>query len=263
MHVDLASYTRRVRPVEFADLDLAATFARRPLDPSTLRCLRYMHDVELHTVCYLRDLLLTPAHRDPRITTFLSHWVYEEHWHGEALAAVLRAHGEPAGDDRVQILREHLGWKVRFGPLTHILASAVVGESWVAIHMAWGAVNEWTTQAGYARLAAVAQHPALTHLLRRIMRQEGGHIDFYASEAQRRLAVDRRAQRLARFALRKLWQPVGANVMPPAELAFMVRHLFSGPDGRAAADRIDRQIDRLPGLAGLGLAQRAATRWAA
>ena len=27
--------------------------------------IEYMHDVELHTICYLRDLLVTPAHNDP------------------------------------------------------------------------------------------------------------------------------------------------------------------------------------------------------
>ncbi len=49
-----------------------------------------MHDVEHHTVCYLRDLLLTPAHQDPEITSFLSCWVFEEMWHGEAIGAGAR-----------------------------------------------------------------------------------------------------------------------------------------------------------------------------
>jgi len=31
-----------------------------------------MHDVESHTVCYLRDILVTRAHRDPEITSFLT-----------------------------------------------------------------------------------------------------------------------------------------------------------------------------------------------
>ena len=56
--------------------------------------------------------------------------------------------------------------------------------------MAWGAINEWTTQAGYARLSDKADHPTLRELLKRIMRQEGGHIDFYASEATRRLSAE-------------------------------------------------------------------------
>ena len=127
--------------------------------------------------------------------------------------------------------------------------------------MTWGAINEWTTQAGYARLAARADHPVLRELLRRIMRQEGRHIDFYAGEAHRRLADDRRAQRLTRLALRRFWGPVGASVMPDTEVAFLVRFLFGDEDGRAVARRIDRHIDRLPGQSGLGLAERTADRF--
>jgi len=64
-----------------------------------------MPDVEHHTACYLRDLLVTRAHRDPTMTTFLTCWAYEELWHGEAIARVLaattsRRGGRPAGGDR-------------------------------------------------------------------------------------------------------------------------------------------------------------------
>jgi len=119
--------------------------------------------------------------------------------------------------------------------------------------MAWGAVNEWTTQAGYAALARHEDHPALTELLHRIMRQEGRHIDFYASQAEARLARSRRAQHLTRLALRRLWKPVGAGVMPADETDFLITTLFADGPGTLAAARIDRRIDRLPGLAGLGL----------
>ena len=77
MQFDIARYQRLVRPVDVSDIDLD-DFRRQPLDPDSLRCLRYMHDVEYHTVCYLRDLLVTSAHADPEITTFLTFWAYEE-----------------------------------------------------------------------------------------------------------------------------------------------------------------------------------------
>ncbi len=51
--------------------------------------------------------------------------------------------------------------------------------------------------------------------------------------------------------------------MPVSELTFLVRHLFSGDDGRQMAERIDRRVDRLPGLAGLGLLNTAVDRYAA
>jgi hypothetical protein len=137
----------------------------------------------------------------------------------------------------------------------------VAGNAFGALHMTWGAINEWTTQAGYARLINRAQHPVLTDLLSRIMRQEGNHIAFYASEADRHLSAHRGAQRLVRATLARLWKPVGAGVMPKAEVAFMARTLFGGADGRTIIERIDRRIERLPGLENLGLVTRALERY--
>lgn len=241
--------------LDLGGVDFAA-YSDRPLDAASLRCLRYMHDVEHHTMCYLRDVLVTSAHADPEITAFLAAWCYEEHWHGDAIARVLEAHGEPAGNDRVAALRRTLPRADRFRPLLYIVGSAITKHV-VTVHMTWGAINEWTTQAGYGRLAARAGHPGLTDLLRRIMKQEGRHIDFYASQATRRLEGHPGAQRLTRWALQRFWSPVGAGVMPQDEVQFLARHLFEGPEGVAAAERIDRQIDRLPGLSGMRLVQRA------
>jgi len=168
---------------------------------------------------------------------------------------VLRAHGEPAGLERVAPMRRSLGRKDRIEPLLMWLASAVAPD-FMAVHMTWGAINEWSTQAGYARLGTRAGHPVLTELLRRLMRQEGRHIDFYANEAARRLGASRAARRLTRFALKHLWTPVGAGVMPEAEVRFLVRYLFAD-EGQAVAQRIDRRVDRLPGLGGLGLVHGA------
>jgi hypothetical protein len=248
---DLDRFKAITDRLRWDDLDLGS-FAEQPLAPEARRCLRYMHDVEYHTACYLRDLLSTRAHDDPRLTGFLTFWNYEEFWHGEAIAAVLRAHGEPAGDERIEALRHRLGWKVKISPAVWSIGSLFM-KGLPAVHMTWGAVNEWTTQAGYARLAARAGHPVLTELLHRIMRQEGRHIDFYASEAAHRLESSRGARTLTRLALRRAWTPVGAGVMPDEEVTFMTGYLFDNDEGRKAAARIDRHIDRLPGLAGLRL----------
>jgi hypothetical protein len=258
MKFSIDHYQRIVGPVEVDDLDLEHAFDERPLREDDLRCLRYMHDIELHTVCYLRDLLVTSAHRDPEVTTFLTMWAYEEYWHGDAIARVLRAHGETAGRPRVHDLRRGRRVREATKPLAHMLSSVLAGPSITAVHMTWGAVNEWTTQAGYARLAVTSEHPVLAELLHRIMKQEGRHIDFYASQAHRRLADDRRAQRLTRAALQRFWAPVGSDVMPSAEVRHLVGHLFGGPEGAAAIARIDSRVDRLPGLAGLGLVAGAA-----
>ena len=240
------------------DVDYGA-FRGQPLRPEILRCVRYMHDVEFHTSCYLRNLLNTRAHHDPEITTFLAMWNFEELWHGEALAKVLVAHGEPAGALRVGPMRRRLGWRISASPLLWMAFSAMT-KDFLAVHMTFGALNEWTTQGGYGRLATVAEHPVLSELLRRIMRQEGLHIDFYAGEAKARLE-SRSAQRVTRMMLRSIWSPVGAKVMPIEETRHLVDTLFGGPEGAVVAARVDRRMDRLPGLAGLRLMERALERY--
>ena len=186
MRTTIDSYTSRAGRLDLEGIDFD-DFKDEPLAPDALRSLRYMHDVEHHTVCYLRDLLLTPAHQDPEITSFLSCWVFEEMWHGEAIGRVLEAHGEEAGPPRIAALRHGHRRRQAMTTLSTIASAAFAGRAFVALHMSWGAINEWTTQAGYARLSETADHPTLRELLRRIMKQEGSHIDFYASEATRRL----------------------------------------------------------------------------
>jgi hypothetical protein len=151
---DVDSLIRRSTRLPLDDVDFGA-FATRPLDADSLRCLRYMHDVEGHTACYLRDVLVTRAHRDPEVTAFLACWRYEEYWHGEAIAEVLRAHGEQTGQARVATARRRLPRREALRPLAFTLASCLTPHI-VAVHMMWGAINEWTAQAGYGHLAAKA-----------------------------------------------------------------------------------------------------------
>src|SRR5580658_3596967 len=252
MRTTIDSYKSRAGRLDLGGINFD-DFRDQPLDPAALRTLRYMHDVEHHTVCYLRDLLLTPAHQDPEITSFLSCWVFEEMWHGEAIAEVLQAHGEQAGAPRIAALREGRRRREAVTTMSTIGLAAFAGRAVIALHMTWGASNEWTTQAGYSRLSERADHATLRELLKRIMKQEGGHIDFYASEATRRLAESPKAQKMTRFALKHLWRPVGSGVRPKNEVGFLVKYLFEGEDGNAVAARIDRRVDRLPGQCDLNL----------
>ena len=68
---------------------------------------------------------------------------------------------------------------------------------------------------------------------------------------------------LTRLAVRRYWKPVGSDVMPAAEVDFLVRHLFGGADGRPVVERLDRNIDRLPGLERLHLLSSALDQRAA
>ena len=250
MTFDITAYQRMSEKLEIDDIDFDS-FRERPLNAEALRCLRYMHDVESHTVCYLRDVLVTRAHRDPEVTSFLTLWNYEEFWHGEAIAKVLEAHEEQAGTTRIAALRQRLPKRQAWKPLTFQLASAITPHL-TAVHMTWGAVNEWTTQAAYARLAKLADHPTLTQLLRRIMKQEGRHIDFYATQAKSRLTESRAAQRVTRWALDHFWEPVGTGVVED-----QCTHGFKGVSTQRRRVGSPRPLGRGAGVRGTGNAPLA------
>jgi hypothetical protein len=255
MNFDLDKFIDRSARLEIDDIDFDA-FRDQPLSADSLRSLRYMHDIEFHTVCYLRDLLVTRVHADDDITAFLTFWNFEEYWHGDAIARVLHVHGEPSGASRIEELRSRLGRRDRLKPLVSMVGSALI-KDFAAVHMTWGALNEWVAQASYGRLIKRSNHPELGLLLKRIMKQEGRHVDFYASQAKARLEGNRKAQLITRQLLKRKWAPVGAGVMPESEVRFLTSFLFGDPDGLAAADRIDKNLDRFPGLQGLGLVRRA------
>src|SRR6202453_5388613 len=131
MRTTIDSYKKRAGRLNLEGIDFG-DFKDQPLAPAALRSLRYMHDVEHHTVCYLRDLLLTPAHQDPEITSFLSCWVFEEMWHGEAIGQILEAHGEAAGAPRIAALREGRRRKQAMSALSTIGSAAFAGKAFIA-----------------------------------------------------------------------------------------------------------------------------------
>lgn len=256
MAFDIDKYAREATAVTWEDLDYEV-FRDNPLPPDTLRTLRYMCEIEFHTVCYLRDMLVSPSRKDPEVGTFMTAWNWEEIWHGQALAHVLGLHGITVAFDEVKAKRIKLGWRDRLNPVKQSLLSNIVGADFVAVHMLWGSINERSTAAGYKRLATMEDNPVLTTLLRRIAAQETKHIACYTTQARTRLADNPRAQKLARLALRTAWQPVGSGVSPEAEVDHVLRHLFSGPEGRKEIHAIDRHIATLPGMEGLTLVAEA------
>ncbi|MGH3794397.1 MAG: hypothetical protein ACRDSP_05860 [Pseudonocardiaceae bacterium] len=257
MSFDIATYSTEAHRVVDDDVDYTA-FEHRPLSAGALRALQYMSDVESHTICYLRDLLVTPSHQDPKITTFLTMWAYEEYWHGEVLDKVLAAHGRSVGAERIRRIRRAQGLGDRLSPVFHALAANLLGEDFIAVHMTFGAINEWSTHAAYGRLLAKEHHPELTKVVGRIQWQETRHVAFYTSQARERLARSRVAQLLTRFVLKTWWTPVGSSIVPRSETTFLLRYLMGGAEGAKMIRQLDDKIDRLPGLAGLHLVRRAA-----
>jgi hypothetical protein len=208
-----------------------------------VRTLRYMQDIESHTIVYLRTLLTTRAIDDPEVATFLACWLYEETFHGRALARFLEA----AGADVVRRTRSRAPLPARL----EAAVTAALARAWpdfVAVHMTWGAINELTTLTGYRRLAALARHPILSELLARIVRDESRHFFFYYRQAARRLRAPG-AARVTRFLVDRFWAPVGSGVQPKPETRFLAAYLFGGSEGRDAARKVDERIRRLPGFA--------------
>jgi hypothetical protein len=235
--------------------------------------MHYMMDIETHTVIYLRDLLATRAAKDPQITAFLSCWVYEELWHGEAFSDFLRAYGievpaEPKLPDgstpmptrvsRTRRVREELGVGHQLS-LLPTMAGSWLFKDFVALHMTWGAINELTTLTGYHQLIRRSEHPVLHEMLRRVIQDERRHFAFYRAQGKARLAAaPRRTRRVVRWVFENFWTPVGAGVKSQEEVDALGLYLFGdSPEGRDGLRDIDRTIQEIPGLEGLTLLEDA------
>jgi len=262
---DLDRYLRNSKKVDLSELDWD-DIPNHELSDGDVMCLHYMMDIEAHTVIYLRDLLATRAAADPQITAFLSCWVYEELWHGEAFSDFLRAYGieEPIEprlpDGRVPLptrgsrwrdLRVKIGVGNAFGIVPTMLGSTVAPD-FIAVHMMWGAVNELTTLTGYYALIRRCDHPVLHQLLRKVIQDERRHFAFYRAQAKARMERSAGARRMVRWVLKNLWTPVGAGVKTQEEVDALGLYLFGdSPEGREQMRGIDETIAEVPGLEGL------------
>lgn len=260
---DLDKYLRASKRVDLSSVEWAR-IREHPVTTAEARCLTYMMDIETHTVVFLRDLLATRASFDPEVTAFLSCWVYEELWHGEAFSRFLGEAGyrvaptfeDVSGDDpfptrvdRNQWVRQKFGTKGYVSHIGTLLGSALFRD-FVAVHMTWGAVNELGTLTGYHRIIAKTEHPVLIQLLQAVIKDERRHFAFYRAQARMRLARSRQARTITRWALEHLWAPVGTGVRPQAETDFVIRSLFGDADGMVAVKEMEATLGELPGLEG-------------
>jgi rubrerythrin len=266
---DLDRYLRNSKKVDLSGIAWDE-IPDHPLTDGDVMCLHYMMDIEAHTVIYLRDLLATRAAIDPQITAFLSCWVYEELWHGEAFSDFLRKYGieepiEPRLPDgrsplpsrrhRWRELRVKVGVGNSLGIVPTMLGSMVAAD-FIAIHMMWGAINELTTLTGYYALIRRSEHPVLHQMLRKIIQDERRHFAFYRAQAKARMERSARARKIVRWVLSSLWSPVGAGVKSEEEVDALALYLFGdSEEGREQIRGIDRTIAEVPGLEGLALLQ--------
>jgi hypothetical protein len=269
---DLDRYLRASKKLDLSHLEWQR-IPDHPLSDGDVMCMHYMMDIETHTVIYLRDLLATRAANDPQITAFLSCWVYEELWHGEAFSDFLRAYGievpaEPKLPDgstplptrakRTQRLREQLGVGHQLSLLPTMLGSMLLRD-FIALHMTWGAINELTTLTAYHALIRRSDHPVLHQMLKRVIQDERRHFAFYRAQGKARLShAPRRTRRVVRWAFESFWTPVGVGAKSQEELDALALYLFGyDEEGREMLREIDRTVSAIPGLEGLTLLEDA------
>jgi hypothetical protein len=266
---DIDRYLRNSKKLDLSGVDWGE-IPKHPLTDGEVMSIHYMMDIETHTVIYLRDLLATRAAHDPYITAFLSCWVYEELWHGEAFSDFLRAYGieepiEPRLPDgstpmptrprRINRFREQMGVGHKVSLIPTMLVSAAM-KDFIALHMTWGAINELITLTAYHQLIRRSDHPVLHQLLRRVIQDERRHFAFYRAQAKARLTDRRKTAKAVRLALEAFWTPVGAGAKAEEEVDALGLYLFAdAPEGRAAAREIDETVAEVPGLGGLTLLQ--------
>src|SRR6059036_353443 len=120
---DLDGWVARSGALDLTGIDWTEV-PRHPLPAQAVRTLLYMQDIESHTIVYLRSLLATRAIDDPEVSTFLACWLYEETFHGIALARFLEAAGYPLEPRARPRGREPLSQRIETA------ATAMVSRAW-------------------------------------------------------------------------------------------------------------------------------------
>lgn len=237
-----------------ASLDLDA-YRDAPLDPATVELVDLLARLEHGALGHLRSVLVTPTHKDARVTAFLVTWAYEKYWVADALEQVVAAHPRPRALPGVpRLKRARLAVAERIEPITESVVANLIGDDVIAVHTAAGAIDEWITQAAYEHLRDRSDHPPFTGTLDRLLAVKRPHATFFAADAGDRLAASPQAGRLARRRLRRTAWPLGSAAEPPGLVARLLGELVPASD----LALIDARVDALPGLADLHLASTAA-----
>jgi hypothetical protein len=215
------------------------------LSPEEVFQLTYAAQVEWATEGTFASLDIS---RDPVVRAFLRIWLDQEVVHAQLLARLLAGCGVEVPP--VHREQQHVRGAAR-GRRLNQLARLIVGDDFFAVHMAWGAVNELTTLRFYRIVRSNSTNPLLRAILRDVIAQEALHYSFYRAVAVRRLAGNRRGQRIVRFALRRLWSPVGVGLRTRADVERLMQGLFADRPDQVV--QIDHRINSIPGLADLDL----------
>lgn len=253
-HFDVRDFARTAQGSHRAEID-ADAFVRSPLADDVLVAVRVLRDTERATMTHMRDVLVTPTHKEARVTAFLTTWAFEKYWIADALDTVLRAHDSvPAATEPEQGLGARFGaLRERLRPIRIAFVTNLIGEDVVAAHLALGTVDEWTTRALFRRLAERAAHPELTKLVDTVLAVKQRHLGFLEAEARWRLGRSGLARRLADAELRGTALPIGSDDVTRADRAAAFDTLVSPGDPAVLA----ALVDTLPGQHGSRVVARS------
>lgn len=228
------------------------TVRNYPLDPRFVPVLLYMRDIEILTDMYHEELRRTPTGRDPVISRFMERWGVEEITHGELINRFLNEAGFETADRWKEEISRGVSRYYNFYARFLTTLTNCVGKSFTATHMAYGAINELCAAQAYRRLIEIAGHPVLSHILKGIIREEAVHTQFYYSVARLELKKSSYAQSIARFVIKKFWQPVGSGARSDESRNYAIATLFGDEAGVSWIDRtVTGRVQQLPGLDGV------------
>jgi hypothetical protein len=241
---DVLAYSADARGSHRAQL----TGIGEPLADPLRAELRYLRSRLSGTTGWLSLVLVTPTHKNARITAFLSAWAYERHWLADALDALTAGAATPAAPP------VRIGLRTRFAPLVEAVVANVHGPALTAVHMAERAVDGVFVEALVGHAIGQASGPVAADLerLRRVLVRQHS---FFTEEAGRLLAASARARRLSRRRLTARAWPIGARDDRVGTAAALTALTAADPRW---IQRADARIAELPGLAGLGIARRSA-----
>lgn len=248
---DVGEFTRTARGSLRDDLDLSRV-AATPLPPGLVRVLEALRGLEGATMAHLRNVLVTPTHKDPRVTAFLVTWAYEKFWIADALGAIVEANGEvgEASSSHPDAATARRGIRRAPGPLRRAIAGFTQGASIVGAHTTLGLVDDWILRDVYERVSTGTDIGGpIGDAIETVLEVKARHTAFFAEESRRRLAGSPRAARLARHELRRTRWPLGATSIDPVRRTALARFAWwGGADGAERRSSLEGRIAALPGI---------------
>lgn len=244
----LDNYLTRWGPVFWRHLtDLSV-----PSDATLGLMFKALSEIESDSVCVRRKLSATGADFTAELREFIIIWLAEEAEHGRAIDTVARKYGVtalPTATKRSnhRSIRTFFTWPALYG------ARALPGVC--AAYTALGAMQELVALKTYEKIAELTPAP-VSDLLRDIARQEARHMKFYRGCAEVFLGESRKAQITTRRLLSQLWQPPGTDLLGRGTYEEIFAPVLTQVDFRKELLKVDKMLDRLPGLANMSIMER-------